>query len=91
MLSMLIDPMNLKGFMNHYGFQLMHMVHNKKNEPSLSLNKPLIVDIRWNLSLIKIKVMWDQVMYAMIIARLNFGAMNQFSLDLISFLIIGLK
>jgi hypothetical protein len=49
------------------------------------------MDIKWNLSLIQIKVMWDQVMYAMIIARLNFGAMNQFSLDLISFLIIGLK
>ncbi len=35
MLSMLIDPMNLKGFVIHYGFQLMHMVHNTKNEPSL--------------------------------------------------------
>jgi len=36
-LSMLIDPKNLKGFVSHYGFQLMHMVqlmHNK-NEPSL--------------------------------------------------------
>ncbi len=38
MLSMLIDPMNLKGFVSHYGFQLMHMVHN--NQKALTEKSP---------------------------------------------------
>jgi hypothetical protein len=36
MLSILIDPKNLKGFVSHYGFLLMHMMHNKKWAKSMT-------------------------------------------------------